>query len=279
MNNESSKSLRNNTWLKIVLVIAAFFIQFIGIGIIFNPHQGEFIKIRIASFLTKICMIIIACIFAKYVDKRNLDFLGIKFERSRSLKLFGIGCLIVLVQLILIDSCAYFFKIVKNGSFNLSVQVIFMGILVFFIHTLFTGISEEMLFRGYILGNLLNKYSEFKAVIISSLLFTIVHVSSALKLVDYLDIFLMGIILAYLYVTTKSLYLPIGAHFFSDFIQEEIFSVQNVSDTPYAVMIFNSQDSLIINGINFGPKIEVLFVLTEIIVLIGIYLYRKNEQL
>lgn len=275
-NNKTTKPLRNNTWLKILLAMIAFFVQFIFIGIVINPKQGEFNKIRIASLLTKICMIIIACILTKYIDKRNIDFLGIKFEKSRSLKLFGTGCLIVLVQLILIDGCAYLFNIVKNGSFNFSLQVLFMGILIFFIHTLFTGISEEMLFRGYILGNLLNKYSEFRAVIISAVLFTVIHVSSALKFIDYLDIFLMGIIFAYLYLLTKSLYLPIGVHFFSDFVQEEIFIVQDVADNPYAIMSFNLQDNLIINGANFGPKIEILFVITEIVMLIGIYLYRKR---
>lgn len=277
MNSKNPKSLCNNTWLKIVLVMIAFFVQFIAIGIIFHPHQDEFIKTRIASFLTKICMIIIACVFTKYIDKRNLDFLGIKFEKSRSLKLFGIGCFIVLIQLILIDGCAYFFNIVKDGSYKFSSEVLLVGILVFFVHTLFTGISEEMLFRGYILGNLLDKYSEFKAVIISALLFTVVHVSSVMSLFGYLDIFLAGVVFAYLYVITKSLYLPIGAHFFSDFIQEEIFRVEDVAETQYAVMAFNSQDSLIINGINFGPKIEILFIITQIIILICIYLYRNRR--
>ncbi|MBE6062634.1 MAG: CPBP family intramembrane metalloprotease [Clostridium butyricum] len=135
-----------------------------------------------------------------------------------------------------------------------------------------------MLFRGYILGNLLEKYNEFKAVIISSILFTLIHVSSVLKLVDYLDIFLMGIIFAYLYVITKSLYLSIGVHFFSDFVQEEIFMVQNSSSNPYSIISFNISNNLIIGGLDFGPKIEVLFVLTEIIILFFIYLYKKHQK-
>ena len=187
MKNEDSKPQHGNAWSKIILAMIAFFFQFIVIGITFNPHPNEFIKIRIASFLTKICIIIIACLFTKYIDKRRFDFLGIKFEKFRSLKLFGTGCLIVLIQLIFIDTCAYLFKFVEDSLFNFSAQSVLIGILIFFIHTLFTGISEEMLFRGYILGNLLEKYSEFKAIIISSILFTLIHVSSVLKFIDYLD--------------------------------------------------------------------------------------------
>ncbi|HCW52558.1 MAG TPA: hypothetical protein DG753_02205 [Clostridium sp.] len=109
MTNENSKSQHSNTWLKICLAMIAFFFQFIAIGIIFNPQPNEFIKIRTTSFLTKICIILIACLFTEYIDKRKLDFLGIKFEKFRSQKLFGIGCLIVLIQLIFIDTCAYLF--------------------------------------------------------------------------------------------------------------------------------------------------------------------------
>ena len=278
MKNEDSKPQHGNAWSKIILAMIAFFFQFIVIGITFNPHPNEFIKIRIASFLTKICIIIIACLFTKYIDKRRFDFLGIKFEKFRSLKLFGTGCLIVLIQLIFIDTCAYLFKFVEDSLFNFSAQSVLIGILIFFIHTLFTGISEEMLFRGYILGNLLEKYSEFKAIIISSILFTLIHVSSVLKFIDYLDIFLMGIIFAYLYTLTKSLYLPIGVHFFSDFIQEDLFTVQNVASNPYSIISFSTNNDLIIGGLNLGSKIEFLFVITEIIILCFIYFYKKYQK-
>lgn len=135
-----------------------------------------------------------------------------------------------------------------------------------------------MLFRGYILGNLLEKYSEFEAIIISSIVFTAVHVSSVLKSVDYIDIFLMGVIFAYFYVITKSLYLSIGLHFFSAFIQEEIFMVENTSSNPYSLMGFNTSNNLILGSVNLGPKIEFLFVITEIIILFFIYLYKKHEK-
>lgn len=276
MTEYKHKSLNDKIWTKIILAVAAFFVQFIIIGIIFSPSEDEYIKIRIASFLTKIGTIIIAVLFTKYIDKKSLSFLGIKFEKNKSIKLFGIGCLISLCMLTFIDIIAYYFKFVEDGYFNFSGKILYMGIFVFFIHTLFTGISEEMLFRGYILGNLLAEYNEFKAVIISAALFTVIHISSVLKIIDYLDIFLMGIILAELFIISKSLYLPIAVHFLSDFIQEEIFMVEAVNSNPYAVMKFNIKNNLVINGSILGAKIEFLFVISEIIILIFIYFYKKN---
>lgn len=110
------KQLKDRIWLKIFLSILAFFIQFIAIGITFNPSSDQYFKIRAASFLTKIATIIIACIFTKCIDKRDFSFLGIKYEKNRSIKLFGIGCLISLLMLIFIDTTAYLFKFIEEGS-------------------------------------------------------------------------------------------------------------------------------------------------------------------
>ena len=269
---------KDKTGLKIFLSILAFFVSFIVIALTLRPEQNEFVKLRIANLLTKFYIIIIAFIFTKYIDKRDSDFLGIKFEKYRSLKLLLSGCLIVSLQLFFIDTCSYYLGFVEDGIISFSAKSIFIGIIVYLVHTFFTGLSEEMLFRGYILGNLLEKYSEFKAIIISSIVFTAIHVSSVLKLVDYIDIFLMGLILAYFYVITKSLYLSVGLHFFSDFIQEEIFMVQNTSSNPYSLMSFNTSNNLILGNVNLGPKIEFLFVITEIIILFFIYLYKKHQK-
>ena len=276
MKTHENRTLNDMMWLKIILILAAFFIQFVTIAIIFNPSSDEYIKMRIANFLIKIIIIITTFVFTKYIDKRKLSFLGIKFEKNRSIKLFGIGCIIVLCQLTIIDTITYFLKFVEKGYFNFSFKILFMGIGIFAIHTIFTGISEEMLFRGYILGNLLTRYSEFKGVIISSILFTIIHVSSQQTIIDYLDIFLMGIILAELFLISGSLYLPIGVHFISDFIQEEIFRVIAVNENPYAVIKFNITNDVLINGSTIGSKIEILFVISEIIILMFIYNYNKK---
>lgn len=266
----------DKVWIKIISAEAAFVIAFVVIAIIFNPSPGEFLKIRTANFMTKKAMILIACIFTKYIDKRKLSFLGLDFEKDRSIRIFFIGCLIAAVQMLFIDSAAYISGFVSDGSFNFSIEIIFMGIGIFLVHTVITGISEEMLFRGYILGNLLTKYNETKAVIISAALFTIIHVSSHMTIVNYTDIFLMGIIFAELFLITKSLYMPIGVHFFFDFVQEEIFMIENVNENPYALIKFNVNNELFLGGRAVTSKIEILFVISEIVILIFIYLYKAR---
>lgn len=65
----------------------------------------------------------------------------------------------------------------------------------------------ELVFRAIILGGLLKKYSSKKAILVSALICAI----SGFNLAGFLCAFLLGILLGYLYVKTRSLYLCIIA--------------------------------------------------------------------
>lgn len=68
-------------------------------------------------------------------------------------------------------------------------------------------ITEEIVFRGFVLRRLREKYRLGTAVVISSFLFAVVHFNK-----DFLGAFLMGIILAVLALRFSSLYAPMIVH-------------------------------------------------------------------
>ena len=69
-------------------------------------------------------------------------------------------------------------------------------------------ITEEYIFRGAILGNLMQSFSKVKAVFISSVLFSLLHfqpeVSGA--------IFVISLIISSLYIKYETIYIPIVFH-------------------------------------------------------------------
>ncbi|OBR96510.1 CAAX amino terminal protease self- immunity [Clostridium ragsdalei P11] len=67
---------------------------------------------------------------------------------------------------------------------------------------------EEFVFRGVILGGLLKKYSGKNSIIVSALLFGIVHLNG----IQFINGFLLGVLLGYVYVKTKSIYLCMYSH-------------------------------------------------------------------
>lgn len=80
---------------------------------------------------------------------------------------------------------------------------------LFFIIPVFTApILEELIFRKIIFGTLYKRMNFFLAVLISSFLFGILH----LELQHILIYFAMGVALAYVYVKTKRIIVPILVH-------------------------------------------------------------------
>ncbi len=74
--------------------------------------------------------------------------------------------------------------------------------------SLLAPITEEMLMRGYILQGLKNRYSVITAILVSTLLFAILHVNIG----QILSAFIGGLILATLYLKTKSIFCCILTH-------------------------------------------------------------------
>jgi membrane protease YdiL (CAAX protease family) len=77
--------------------------------------------------------------------------------------------------------------------------------------TLFVGLGEELLFRGILLTRLEKTLSPRLALIMSSLIFTILHFTWRIPL-ELVFVFIVGLILGYIFQRTKSLFPPIVIH-------------------------------------------------------------------
>jgi membrane protease YdiL (CAAX protease family) len=82
------------------------------------------------------------------------------------------------------------------------------------------GIGEELMFRGFLGRGLVGRYGVVAGVVLTSLLFGLIH------LIPSQAIFaaLMGIPLHYVYLTTRSLWLPMLLHFLNNGLQMALIS-------------------------------------------------------
>jgi membrane protease YdiL (CAAX protease family) len=87
---------------------------------------------------------------------------------------------------------------------SLIISIIIIGILPAF--------SEELFFRGLILDGLVNNYSKRTAIIISALLFGIIHLNPW----QFYSGFIIGLFSAWICIETKSILLCIYIHFFNN---------------------------------------------------------------
>jgi membrane protease YdiL (CAAX protease family) len=95
------------------------------------------------------------------------------------------------------------------------------------------GIYEELMFRGYILQRLTEKTGPFIAVIVSSLIFAILHMTNpGAGFLGLVNTWVIGALLCSLYFRSRSLWLPIGFHFGWNFLLGFAYSLP-VSGLPF----------------------------------------------
>jgi membrane protease YdiL (CAAX protease family) len=121
------------------------------------------------------------------------------------------------------------------------------------------GFYEELLFRGYYLQNLKDGTNLGIAVLASSAAFGLAHLGNLnASLTSTLGIFAAGLFLAFAWLRTQSLWLPIGIHIGWNFLQGPVFGFE-VSGNPTPSLVRHVVDGPeLITGGAFGPEAGLL---------------------
>lgn len=165
------------------------------------------------------------------------------FENSKSLLKFSFSTLQkvpVAYVILFIFSISVFFNIIpslilknyKIDEISNYTVIGFLKVLIIF------PILEELVFRGGLLSLLLKNVSSKKAIFISALGFSITHYLSDSGL---LAVFILGVLLAHLYIKTKNIYFCIIAHILTNFfvivLVPFLASVMKIKEIPSQLMV------------------------------------------
>jgi len=197
------------------------------------------------------------------VEKESID----KFFKW-NLRGFSIGSGLGFILILLSSLLMFVFNLVKPEyhSLNNLLFLIFIFMLV--------AVTEEVMFRGYILNNLTEKLSRNLAIIVSSLIFAALHLwNPHFGLIGFVNIFLSGVLMAIMYLNSKDLWAPIGLHFTWNLTQAVLgFAVSGRNDTGVFTLNYLSTSEYLTGG-QFG--IEGSLIITAL-TLITMVLMRKK---
>lgn len=217
-----------------------------------------------------VIVMILIWLFMKFIDKQPLIEIGFQTQgRSKEINygiLFGL----------FIMAFAFVFLSVIGEIVFLNYSLDFNQILLSI--ALFIGVSffEEIIFRGYMLKNLLESFNPFVALLISSLFFSLIHASNPnVTSLGLINIFLAGIFLGVSYVFTKNLWFPIALHFSWNFFQA-MFGFKVSGLDSYSIIEFMIPDNNMINGGEFGFESSILSIIVLFVGTIMIWNYFKK---
>jgi len=217
----------------------------------------------------------------RWLDKKSFESLGLKLDRQTWIDILaGIGITFVQMGFIYILMLGLGWLTFAGFAWQFDpVSVVLKNTLLFFVVFIFVGWNEELLSRGYHLQTIASGINLFWGVIISSAVFGLLHLGNPnATWVSAAGIFFAGIFLAYGYIRTKQLWLPIGLHIGWNFFEGVVFGFPVSGLDLYALLRIKVSGPVIWTGGAFGPEAG-LIVLPSLVVGVGlIYWFTKTRK-
>jgi membrane protease YdiL (CAAX protease family) len=217
----------------------------------------------------------------RYLDRRSFISLGLQSNRRAIFDLlFGFALTGSMLGLIFLVEWVFGWLDVESFAWQVenfaSLSVSILTMLLIFI---LVSWQEELLSRGYWLQNLSEGLNESWGVLLSSATFALAHVLNPnLSWMAFVGLFLSGLFLAYGYLRTKQLWLPIGLHLGWNFFEGTVFGFPVSGQYYYQLIRQSTSGPELITGGAFGPEAGLLLLPILLLGAAGIYGYTINRQ-
>ncbi len=267
-------------WLRVILFLlvylflifsGSYLLQFIPPGSL-GIKEGSVVSFYISIAVIFLLSMLSVLFFRKVIDKRSLSSLGFiwkGFAKER----FG-GFITGLLLITVIATVLWLMNLTQWYTVDIDINGM---LLVFFIMSIIAA-GEELVFRGYILNNLMQSINKEAALLISAILFAVFHsLNPNFNLIAFINIFLAGIFLGINYIFTRNLWFSIFFHFSWNFIQGPVLGFKVSGIELPSLLEQNLKGSILVTGGVFGLEGSMLTAITTAISLIVLYVVFRNK--
>ncbi len=218
----------------------------------------------------------------RVLDRRTFRSLGFRFNRHTLVDLaFGFALPGLLFGLIFAFEWAMGWIRVEGWAWETispgqSVHALFTMLGLFII----VGIQEELLSRGYHLQNMAEAMSLQWAIFLSSAIFAVLHAQNPFfNIGSLMGLLAAGYFLAFAWVRTRNLWLPIGLHIGWNFFEGSVFGFPVSGLQGFSLIRQTVVGPELATGGTFGP--EAGLVVFPAIILGGflVWFYTRNRAI
>ena len=267
-------------WRLLIQTILFFLfgIIIVAVAVALGLDIGSLIFGNVLNFIATTASVYIA---RRWLDKMSFESLGLKLSQQALVDvLVGIGITVVQMGLIFVAMLGLGWLRFEGFAWEFDpINTVITGVLTFLIGFIFVGWNEELLSRGYHLQTIASGINLFWGVIISSAVFGLLHLANpSASWVSTAGIFFAGIFLAYGYIRTKQLWLPIGLHIGWNFCEGVVFGFPVSGLDIYALTRIEVTGPEIWTGGPFGPEAGLIVLPALVLGAVLIYLYTANRN-
>lgn len=242
-------------------------------------------------YLIAISATIAVFLSRRYLDKKSFVSFGLKLD-SLAIKDLFFGFLLSGLMAGLVFGLMAAFGLVEITGINWRLEtnvaadnsqnlaLITIGSLLFLlIPNVIIGWWEELVFRGYLLQNMIEGMGRLWAVLASCVLYGLVHsMNPSASLLSSGIIVLFGFLRIYGYLATHQLWLSIGMHIGWNFFQGTIFGYAASGHETISLVEQTASGPIWLSGGEFGPEASVLIIPVIVLALVSMRYWAKATR-
>nr|WP_294907333.1 type II CAAX endopeptidase family protein [uncultured Lacibacter sp.] len=211
-------------------------------------------------------------LFRSLFDRKSLSSLGLTWKGFGRERAAGILTGILLLSLMAV--VLWFMKLldwfvadVDAGSFLIATIMLVL-----------VSLSEELVFRGYVLNNLMQSMPREAALFTSAVLFAVFHsLNPNFNLLAFINIFIAGVLLGVNYIYTRNLWFAIFFHFSWNFFQGPVLGFEVSGLSLPSLLDQNLKGSVLLTGGAFGLEASWLTTFTtSLMTIILFFLFQRK---
>jgi membrane protease YdiL (CAAX protease family) len=213
-----------------------------------GSHLWEMVLLEFAVSLVTVWL------FRTFIDRKSIASLGLQFSGFTQESIIGFftgpALMGVLALLLTVTGRLQWVDI----TFDPSTLFIALGMVALI------AFSEELVFRGYILSNLLDSFSnKWVALLLSALCFAIFHFSGpGINSLAFANLFLAGILLGVNYIYTRNLWYSFSLHLSWNLFLGPILGSHVSGLNMPALLVTEMKGDWLVTGGDFGIEGSVI---------------------
>ncbi|KIN80030.1 CPBP family intramembrane glutamic endopeptidase [Clostridium botulinum] len=241
------------------------------------PNNDFMMLIKCYGLSINLVIIILYC---KFIEKRNLESMGIVKKKIAKSYFLGTGIAVILLCIIFVLS-VFSGAVVyygKNDDINIILILAYLGGFII------QGTMEEIMCRGFLMNSLLYKIPTRIAILISSIIFAFPHFFALFQsniivaIVGIVNLLLFSTVVSLLMIKYNNIWVSCAVHSIWNFILSIIIGINlSGSNSESSVFKFNANENMkLLSGGTYG--IEAGLICTIVLILFAIALGRKVKR-
>ena len=237
-------------------------------------------KIMITSLLCTVFGTLISIFYCRFFEMRRVTSMGVRWNKGKAVVHYGTGVVVGILMM----SAITLLSVVCGANSIKQLDDINYGLIALYLFAfLVQGMSEEFIFRGYLMTTVGANHSTVTAISVSAVTFGCAHLANpGVTPLAFINLILYGVFAALYMIYFDDIWGVCGIHSLWNFSQGNIFgiSVSGTSKSESFVRTYQKSSNAALTGGKFGIEGSIF---TTIVLAAGItimlVLHQRRERM